>query len=79
MKTLSLKLPEELDARLGAMARQTRSTKSEVVRSALEAYLGAEAGLHKGSVLDLAPHLIGSLEGPSDLSYHKDHMHGYGE
>ena len=39
MKTLSLKLPEELDIRIGAIARQRGSSKSEVVRSALEAYL----------------------------------------
>ena len=79
MKTLSLKLPEELDIRIGAIARQRGSSKSEVVRRALEAYLASEAIPWSGSALELAGDLVGALEGPTDLSYHPEHMHGYGE
>jgi predicted transcriptional regulator len=79
MKTLSLKLPDEVDARISAIARQRRSNKSEVVRNALDAYLAKETTLQKGSALDLAGDLVGSLEGPGDLSHHDEHMHGYGE
>ena len=79
MKTLSLKLPDELDARIGAVARQRRSNKSEVVRIALDAYLAKESTPQKGSSLDLAGNLVGSLEGPGDLSHHDEHMRGYGE
>ena len=79
MKTLSLKLPEELDIRVGAMAKQRGSSKSEVVRSALEAYLASEAPTFTGSALDLAGNLVGALEGPVDLSYHQNYMRGYGE
>jgi predicted transcriptional regulator len=79
MKTLSLKLPEELDIRIGAIARQRGSSKSEVVRRALEAYLAGEATPWSGSALELAGDLVGALVGPTDLSYHQEHMRGYGE
>jgi len=79
MKTLSLKLPEALDSQIGAVAKQRRSSKSEVVRRALDAYLAAEAIPRSGSALDLAGELVGALEGPDDLSYHAEHLRGYGE
>ncbi len=79
MKTLSLKLPDELDIRVGAVAKQRGSSKSEVVRSALEAYLAGEAARHFGSALDLAGDLVGALEGPVDLSFHEKHGRGYSE
>ncbi len=79
MKTLSLKLPDELDVRVGAVAKQRGSSKSEVVRSALEAYLAGEASPIPGSALDLAGDLVGALDGPVDLSCHEKHMRGYGE
>ncbi len=79
MKTLSLKLPDELDIRVGAIPRQRGSSKSEVVRSALQAYLANEASPVSGSALDLAGDLVGALDGPVDLSYHQKHMRGYGE
>ena len=37
MKTLSVKLPDKLAARISEVARQMRANKSEVVRNALEA------------------------------------------
>jgi len=79
MKTLSLKLPDELNARISAIARRRRSSKSEVVRSALDAYLAKDSTAQKGSALDLAGNLVGSLEGPADLSQSAEHMRGYGE
>ena len=79
MKTLSVKLPDDIDAKISAVARQQRSNKSEVVRSALDAYLAKEATPRKGSALELAGDLVGSVEGPLDLSHHEKHMRGYGE
>ena len=79
MKTISLKLPDALDSQLGAIARQRRSSKSEVVRRALDAYLADAAIPRQGSALDLAGDLVGALEGPDDLSKHAEQMHGYGE
>ena len=78
MKTLSLKVPEALDNRLDAIARQRRSSKSEVVRSALNAYLDESTVSLRGSALDVAGDLVGALEGPGDLSYQSEHMQGYG-
>ena len=54
MKTISLKLPDELDARISAIARRRRSNRSEVVRNALDAYLAKDTMPQKGSALDLA-------------------------
>jgi predicted transcriptional regulator len=70
MKTLFLQLPDELDARLSAVAKRRRTNKSEVVRSALYAYLAKESTPQKGSSLELAGNLVGSIEGPVYLSHH---------
>lgn len=79
MKTLSLKVPDELATKINAIAKRRQSTKSEVVRNALDAYVASDSKLQKGSALDLAGDLVGSLEGPTDLSHCDAHMHGYGE
>jgi hypothetical protein len=78
MKTLTLKLPQELETKLAAAARRQRRTKSDVARQALEAYLngGKEAG--QGAFLELAADLVGSLEGPGDLSHNPKYMDGFG-
>lgn len=78
MKTISLKLPEAVAARLAAMAEHRGTSKSEVVRAALEAYLSnSQAGGHV-SALDLAGDLVGCLEGPGDLSFNEKYLEGYG-
>jgi predicted transcriptional regulator len=79
MKTLSLKLPDELNIKINAVAKRRRLSKSEIVRDALTAYLAKETTPQKGSALDLAGDLVGSLEGPGDLSHHEEYMRGYGE
>jgi Arc/MetJ-type ribon-helix-helix transcriptional regulator len=61
------------------VTHRPRSNKSEVVRTALDAYLAQETAPQKGSALELAGDLVGSLEGPADLSHHGEHMRGYGE
>jgi ribbon-helix-helix CopG family protein len=78
MKTLSLKLPESLDHQLTVRARQQRTTKSALIREALTGYFQPEEESGKGSFLDLAGDLIGSLEGPGDLSFNKDYLKDYG-
>lgn len=79
MKTLSLKLPEALASQLSAIARQRRSNKSEVVRLALNAYLADRSASPRGSALDLAGDLVGTLEGPDDLSSEVKYLQGYGQ
>jgi hypothetical protein len=79
MKTVSLKLPARLDARLTVAARQGRTTKSAVVRKALDAYLNGKKPAKKGSFLELAGDLVGRLEGPGDLSCNPEHMRDFGK
>jgi predicted transcriptional regulator len=74
MRTVSFKLPAALDQSLDNLARQRHSSKSALVREALER-------LAKGtrrSVTARAGRLVGSLEAPADLSTHPRHMAGYG-
>ena len=79
MKTLCLKLPPELDAQLTHTAQRNHTSKSKVVRKALEAYLNNCEQASKGSFLDLAEDLVGCVEGPDDLSGNPDYMTGFGE
>lgn len=78
MKTLSLKLSDELDARLARVSRDRGAAKSEVVRDALEAYFAGNQNGSRVSCADLAGDLIGSLEGPADLATNPKHLRGYG-
>jgi hypothetical protein len=80
MKTLSLKLPDALAAKLSAAAQKRQASKSVLVREALEAYLSNGDRPQPGSFLDLAGDLIGSLDsGEGDLSYNPKHMEGFGQ
>ena len=78
MKSLSVKLPDALDAKLAAMAQQRGVSKSEVVRGALEALLVRNRGYRKASALALAKDLAGCVAGPGDLSFNKDYLKDYG-
>jgi len=74
MRTVSFKLPEELDDALSEMARRRNSSRSALVREALE---GLEAK-ERRSVTAVVDELIGALEGPRDLATNPRHMRGYG-
>lgn len=78
MKSLSLKLPDDLAQKLSARARSRGTTKSEVLREALVDFLARAPQPDKGSFLDLAGDLVGRLEGPGDLSYNKKYLDNYG-
>lgn len=79
MKTVSLRLPDALASKLSALARKQRTSKSALVRDALEAYLTNGTGARqRTSLADRAKGLLGSLEGPGDLSYNKEHMRDFG-
>lgn len=79
MKTISLKIPERLDAKLTAAATRRGTSKSELVREALQSYLTAADGAESASCLDLTADLVGCVDGgPRDLSYNKKHMKGFG-
>lgn len=74
MRTISLKLTEELEVRLALLAKQRRTSRSEVIRAALEAF----EPLRVTSFAAAAADLVGSVEGPRDLSTSKRHLEGYG-
>ena len=78
MKTISVKIPEDLDLRLTAVAEKRRESKSAVIRSALDHFVNTNDGMTPNSCLDLAKDLVGAVEGPSDLSHNDKHLEGYG-
>ena len=80
MKVLSIKLPELLDRKLAAFVKRRGTAKSDVVREALEQYLGGQQGPAQGSVLELAGDLVGCVKGaPKDLSSNPGHMADFGK
>ena len=78
MKVLTVKVPEELDLKLTAVAARRRESKSALIRAALNHIVKSSEAITPNSCLDLAKDLIGSVEGPADLSYNKKHLKGYG-
>ena len=78
MKTLTVKVPEELDLKLTAVAAKRRESKSALIRAALDHIVKSSEAITPNSCLDMAKDLVGSVEGPSDLSYNKKHLNGYG-
>ena len=78
MRTVSIKLPADIDEALDALARRRRSSRSAIVREAIEAFAAQAAADEPPSVVDLAAGLVGLLEGPPDLASHPRHMDGYG-
>jgi len=78
MPSISLKVPDDMDARLEARARELGTTKSEVTREALTRFLddGSNARV---SCLDLVRDLSGSVQGPADLATNRKLLRGYGK
>ena len=79
MKTLTVKVPEDLELKLAAIAAKRGESKSTLVRAAIESIVSLNDAISPHSCLDLAKDLRGSVEGPSDLSYNKRHLKGYGQ
>jgi len=78
-KIVSLKLSETLSSRLDRAARESNQSKSAVVREALEVYLAKKESPKPQSVYDLISDLVGTAEGPGDLSTNPKYMEGFGE
>ncbi|MCU0648774.1 MAG: ribbon-helix-helix domain-containing protein [Gemmatimonadaceae bacterium] len=74
MRTVSFTLPESLDDALTELARRCNSTRSVLVRDALERL--TRDGYH--SVTTLVNELVGPLDGPADLSTNPKRLRGYG-
>ena len=75
MRTVSFKLPEQLDDALSDLARRRNSSRSALVREALE---GLTVGGRR-SVTAAVDALVGPLDGPADLSTNPKHLVGYGK
>lgn len=74
MRTVSFKLSEELDDALSELARRRQSSRSAVVREGLQALLAGG----RRSVTMAVDEVVGSLDGPPDLSTNPKHMSEYG-
>lgn len=80
MKTLSLKIPEQLDRRIEHEVARRRIRKSVLVREALEQHLaGGTAAGKPASFVDLAGDLLGRRAGPRDLSTNRKYTKGFGK
>ena len=78
MRTITVKVPRPLGERLGRAVVQRRSTRSAVVREAIEAYLAAEGGGARAPASISPPTSRGPCSGPSDLSSNRLRLRGYG-
>ncbi len=78
MKTVSSKLTEEQSRALLGLAKAQGATQSEIIRMALDSYAAGRGVTGRGSCLDLAGELVGSVDAAADLSTHPRHMKGFG-
>jgi predicted DNA-binding protein len=80
MRTISLKLPDNLLTQLDSEAKARRVTKSRVVRESLEKALNKKSPAGPVSCYDLARDLAGTLKGlPKDLAVNPKYMEGFGK
>ena len=80
MRTISLKLPDDLLAQLNKQAKARRTTKSMLVRESLEKALHEQPPAGFVSCYDLARDLAGSVKGlPKDLAENPKYMEGFGQ
>lgn len=75
MRTVSFKLSARLDDTLRDLARLRKSSRSALVREALEALATGK----RRSVTAVVDELVGTVDGPADLSTNPRHMSGYGK
>ena len=80
MRTISVKLPEELLSQLAREAKSRRVTKSSLVRESLVKGLHQQPSNCAGSCYDLARDLAGSVKGlAKNLADNPKYMEGFGQ
>jgi predicted DNA-binding protein len=80
MRTISLRLPDEILAQLDAEAKARGVTRSFLVRESLEKVLHKESSGGAVSCYDLARDLAGAIKGlPEDLAGNPKYMEGFGQ
>ena len=79
MNVLTLKVPADLDRTLRLVARKRGTSRSALVRAAIEKYIDQDIpATAKPSTFDLVREFAGSVHGPADLAVNPDHLEGYG-
>jgi hypothetical protein len=79
MRTISVKLPDDLLAQLAREAKARRVTRSWLVRESLEKRLHERPTAGAVSCYDLARDLAGAVKGlPEDLAGNPKYMEGFG-
>ena len=77
---ITVRVPQALTARLRNRSRAKGTTESELVREALETYLGKTQKDHSAYDLAEAAGIIGAARNaPKDLSTNPRHMKGFGK
>jgi predicted transcriptional regulator len=74
MRTVSFKLSGPLDDALSELARRRKSSRSAVLREAVEALAKGK----RRSVTAAVDEVLDPVDGPADLSTNPKHMAGYG-
>ena len=75
MPTVTVKMSPQQFARLERIARQRQAPKAQILREAFES---AHESSKPGTVYDAIADLIGSVEGPGDLSTNPKYLQGFG-
>ncbi|MBN1676727.1 MAG: ribbon-helix-helix protein, CopG family [Kiritimatiellae bacterium] len=79
MTTMTLKVPEALVRKIRAAAEKRHTSRSAIMRRALEKYIDENLpDADQPSAYDLVREFAGTVIGPCDLSTHPRHMKGYG-
>ncbi len=74
-RQLTLQMPANLATKLDRVAQDTRRKRSEVVRLALEQFLGEADTKAERRPIDLVRDLLGSVDGIPDLGQrHRDYL-----
>lgn len=77
---ITVRVPKTLSARLRDRSRAKGQTPSDLVRVALETYLGVGSGQGSAFALAQAAGLIGYVaQAPKDLSTNAAHFDGFGK
>jgi len=80
MRTVSVKLPDDLLAQLNSEAKARRVTKSQLVRESLEKAFRMQSPVGPISCYDLVRDLVGVVKGlPVDLADNSEYLAGFGK
>ncbi len=79
MRAISIKLPDPLFHDLAQRAKTSASSQSDIVRTALEAYLMSDPKASTASCYERASRWIGLVDGAEDLATNPDHLRGFGK